>query len=162
MSAKGEQSVRNSRLFVGRAGIRFTWLAPLAPMSAPTYKGAAHSRTLPFFSFPVENQKGFIDELTYVRRNKCSPLMCALPRLRTPRNQAMRGGEGIRGDEVLNWMSSGVIKERARPLVDGDKEEVGDLSLEAMEDDEVVLVDGVFEGAFGALGDESWCFGEGF
>ncbi|GJU29981.1 hypothetical protein Tco_1173570 [Tanacetum coccineum] len=27
--------------------------------------------------------------------------------------------------------------------------------LEAMEDDEVALMDGVFEGAFGALGDES-------
>ncbi|GJY33570.1 hypothetical protein Tco_0418039 [Tanacetum coccineum] len=34
-------------------------------------------------------------------------------------------------------------------------EEVGDLSLEAIEDDEVAQVDGVFEGAFGALGDES-------
>ncbi|GJS33673.1 hypothetical protein Tco_0532055 [Tanacetum coccineum] len=43
----------------------------------------------------------------------------------------------------------------------GDVEKVGDLSLEAMEDDEVALVDGVFEGAFGALGDESWCFGKG-
>nr|GEU46968.1 hypothetical protein [Tanacetum cinerariifolium] len=41
----------------------------------------------------------------------------------------------------------------------GDVEEVGDLSLEAMEDDEVALVDGVFEGALCALGDESWCFG---
>ncbi|GKF81486.1 hypothetical protein Tco_0240088, partial [Tanacetum coccineum] len=40
------------------------------------------------------------------------------------------------------------------PLVERDVEEVGDLSLEAMEDDEVVLVDGVFEGAFGALGDQ--------
>ncbi|GJZ16244.1 hypothetical protein Tco_0551921, partial [Tanacetum coccineum] len=42
-----------------------------------------------------------------------------------------------------------------------DVEEVGDLSLEAMEDDEVALVDGVFEGAFVTLGDKSWCFGEG-
>ncbi|GJU81215.1 hypothetical protein Tco_1283580 [Tanacetum coccineum] len=33
----------------------------------------------------------------------------------------------------------------------------GDLSLEAMDDKEVTLVDGVFEGAFGALGDEWWC-----
>nr|GEW20449.1 hypothetical protein [Tanacetum cinerariifolium] len=47
-------------------------------------------------------------------------------------------------------------------LVDGDVEEVGDLSLEAMEEDEMALVDGVFESAFGALGDESWYFGEGF
>ncbi|GKA17670.1 hypothetical protein Tco_0697507 [Tanacetum coccineum] len=60
------------------------------------------------------------------------------------------GGEGIEGDGVLNWMSIGVIGER--PLVDGDVEEVGDLSLESMEDEEVATVDGVFEGAFGALG----------
>nr|GEX14105.1 hypothetical protein [Tanacetum cinerariifolium] len=33
-----------------------------------------------------------------------------------------------------------------------DVEEVGDLSLEEMEDEEVAMVDGVFEGAFGALG----------
>nr|GEZ45052.1 hypothetical protein [Tanacetum cinerariifolium] len=38
---------------------------------------------------------------------------------------------------------------------------LGDLSLKAMEDEEVALVDGVFEGAFGALGDESWCFDDG-
>ncbi|GJV72737.1 hypothetical protein Tco_1492732 [Tanacetum coccineum] len=42
-----------------------------------------------------------------------------------------------------------------KACVQWDVEEVGDLSLEAMEDDEVVLVDGVFEGAFGALGDQS-------
>ncbi|GJS69304.1 hypothetical protein Tco_0702145 [Tanacetum coccineum] len=40
-------------------------------------------------------------------------------------------------------------------LVDGDMKKVGDLSLEEMEDEEVALVDSVFEGAFGALGDES-------
>ncbi|GKA37642.1 hypothetical protein Tco_0724207 [Tanacetum coccineum] len=50
---------------------------------------------------------------------------------------------------------NGVIGERVRPLVDGDVEEDGDLSLKAIEDEEVALVDGVFEGAFGALGDES-------
>nr|GEW27628.1 integrase, catalytic region, zinc finger, CCHC-type, peptidase aspartic, catalytic [Tanacetum cinerariifolium] len=38
--------------------------------------------------------------------------------------------------------------------------EVGNLSLEAMEGDEVALVDGVFEGEFGILGYESWCFVE--
>nr|GEW24719.1 hypothetical protein [Tanacetum cinerariifolium] len=43
---------------------------------------------------------------------------------------------------------------------DGDVEEVGDLSLEAIEDEEVTMVDGVFEGAFGRLGDETWYFGE--
>ncbi|GKB17635.1 hypothetical protein Tco_0851558 [Tanacetum coccineum] len=46
-------------------------------------------------------------------------------------------------------MSSGVTGER--PLVDGDVEEVGDLSLESLEDEEVAMVDGVFEGAFGEL-----------
>ncbi|GJW22459.1 hypothetical protein Tco_0033081 [Tanacetum coccineum] len=40
-------------------------------------------------------------------------------------------------------------------------EEDGDLSLEAIEDEEVALVDGVFEGAFGALGDKWWCVGNG-
>ncbi|GKE86673.1 hypothetical protein Tco_1560415, partial [Tanacetum coccineum] len=61
-----------------------------------------------------------------------------------------RGGDGIKGDGVLNWMSSGVIGER--PLFDEDVEEVGDLSLESMEDEKVATMDGVFEGAFGALG----------
>ncbi|GKG56015.1 hypothetical protein Tco_0577090, partial [Tanacetum coccineum] len=32
---------------------------------------------------------------------------------------------------------------------------VGDLSLELMEDVEVATVDGVFKGAFGALGDKT-------
>nr|GEV11125.1 hypothetical protein [Tanacetum cinerariifolium] len=41
-------------------------------------------------------------------------------------------------------------------------EEDGDLSLEAMKDEEVTLVDGVFEGAFGALRDEWWCVGNGY
>nr|GEU65666.1 hypothetical protein [Tanacetum cinerariifolium]GEX62350.1 hypothetical protein [Tanacetum cinerariifolium]GEX62571.1 hypothetical protein [Tanacetum cinerariifolium] len=35
-----------------------------------------------------------------------------------------------------------------------DVEKDDDLSLEAMEDEEVALVDGVFEGAFGPLGNE--------
>ncbi|GKC09391.1 hypothetical protein Tco_1001001 [Tanacetum coccineum] len=42
-------------------------------------------------------------------------------------------------------------REVIEPLVDGDVEEVGDLSLESMEDEEVATVDGVFEGSFGAL-----------
>ncbi|GJZ78734.1 reverse transcriptase domain-containing protein [Tanacetum coccineum] len=46
--------------------------------------------------------------------------------------------------------------------VDGDVEEVGDLSLESMEDEEVATVDGVFEGAFGALGDKTWFGGGSF
>ncbi|GJZ74242.1 hypothetical protein Tco_0638388 [Tanacetum coccineum] len=40
------------------------------------------------------------------------------------------------------------------PWASRDVEKVGDLSLEAMEDEEVAMVDGVFEGAFSALGDE--------
>ncbi|GJR42798.1 hypothetical protein Tco_1310901 [Tanacetum coccineum] len=44
-----------------------------------------------------------------------------------------------------------------------EEEKLVSLSLEAMEDEEVVMVDGVFEGAFRALGDETWsvnnCFG---
>ncbi|GJX84633.1 hypothetical protein Tco_0335407 [Tanacetum coccineum] len=58
----------------------------------------------------------------------------------------------------------GVIGERVRvmsmgslPCVRGGREEDGDLSLEAMEDEEVPLVNGVFEGAFDALRDEWWC-----
>ncbi|GJX19342.1 hypothetical protein Tco_0222019 [Tanacetum coccineum] len=46
-------------------------------------------------------------------------------------------------------------------LVKVDEEEFGEFSLEAMDDEEVALVDGVFDGALGALGDESWCFGKG-
>ncbi|GJR55554.1 hypothetical protein Tco_1406075 [Tanacetum coccineum] len=63
-------------------------------------------------------------------------------------------------EELLN----GVIGERVRvmsmgslPCVRGGREEDGDLSLEAMEDEEVPLVNGVFEGAFDALRDEWWC-----
>nr|GEX76321.1 hypothetical protein [Tanacetum cinerariifolium] len=47
------------------------------------------------------------------------------------------------------------------PLDEGDVEEVGDLSLESMEDEEVAMVDGVFKGAFEAFGDESWSLGDG-
>nr|GEX04671.1 hypothetical protein [Tanacetum cinerariifolium] len=46
-----------------------------------------------------------------------------------------------------------VVASLVEKLVDGGVEEVGDLSLESMEDEEVALVDGVLEGAFGALGD---------
>nr|GEW32009.1 hypothetical protein [Tanacetum cinerariifolium] len=62
-------------------------------------------------------------------------------------------GEGTLGEAK--------IREFKYPLVEGDVEEVGDLSLEAMDDEEVAMVDVVFKDAFGALGDESWCFGEG-
>nr|GEW66324.1 hypothetical protein [Tanacetum cinerariifolium] len=60
------------------------------------------------------------------------------------------GGDTLGGGEIGKFKQT---------LVEGDVEEAGDLSLEAMENDEVALVDGVFEGAFGALGEESWCFG---
>nr|GEX10437.1 hypothetical protein [Tanacetum cinerariifolium] len=46
-------------------------------------------------------------------------------------------------------------------LVDGDVEELGEFSLDAMDEKDVALVDGVLDGAFVALGDESWCFDEG-
>ncbi|GJW75675.1 hypothetical protein Tco_0135045 [Tanacetum coccineum] len=52
-------------------------------------------------------------------------------------------------DTKERWMSYGEWKE------------VGDLSLESMEDEEVSLVDGIFEGAFGALDDETWFLGAG-
>nr|GEW01384.1 reverse transcriptase [Tanacetum cinerariifolium] len=45
-------------------------------------------------------------------------------------------------------------------LVDGDVEEVGDLSFKAIKNKEVALVDGVFDGAFGALGDQSRFLGD--
>nr|GFC84693.1 hypothetical protein [Tanacetum cinerariifolium] len=41
------------------------------------------------------------------------------------------------------------------PLGDGDVDDVGDLGVYLMEDEKVPLVDGVFECALGALGDES-------
>nr|GEU58667.1 hypothetical protein [Tanacetum cinerariifolium] len=41
------------------------------------------------------------------------------------------------------------------PLVDGDVEDVGDLSMEAMEDEEVAMMNEVFEVTFGALSDET-------
>nr|GEV61121.1 ribonuclease H-like domain-containing protein [Tanacetum cinerariifolium] len=51
----------------------------------------------------------------------------------------------------------------ALPLVDGDVEEGGVLSLESMEDEEVAMVDRVFESVFGALFwwnyVDSWSFG---
>ncbi|GJX34417.1 hypothetical protein Tco_0245974 [Tanacetum coccineum] len=49
---------------------------------------------------------------------------------------AMIGGEG---DGVSNWTSSGLIGERS------------------IEDEKVSLVDGVLEGALGALGRRRWC-----
>ncbi|GKA95552.1 ribonuclease H-like domain-containing protein [Tanacetum coccineum] len=51
--------------------------------------------------------------------------------------------------------SKSLVDMAKEPLVDGDVEEVGDLSLESMEDEEVAMVDRVFEGAFGALGDKT-------
>ncbi|GKB97197.1 retrotransposon protein, putative, ty1-copia subclass [Tanacetum coccineum] len=58
-----------------------------------------------------------------------------------------------------------VIGERVRVISMGSLPCVrgsgGDFCLEAMEDDEGPLVDGVFEGAFGELSDKTWYFGEG-
>nr|GEV14598.1 ribonuclease H-like domain-containing protein [Tanacetum cinerariifolium] len=60
--------------------------------------------------------------------------------------------------EDLTLLVGNPVKE---PLVDGDVEEDGDLSLEAMKDEEVALVNGFFEDAFGAHGDGWWCVGDG-
>ncbi|GKF63354.1 hypothetical protein Tco_0186802, partial [Tanacetum coccineum] len=65
---------------------------------------------------------------------------------------AMIGGEG---DGVSNWTSSGVFGER------GDVDDVGDLGMQSIEDEEVAFVDGVLEGALGALGDEFGSLGDG-
>ncbi|GJS67608.1 hypothetical protein Tco_0682172 [Tanacetum coccineum] len=47
----------------------------------------------------------------------------------------------------------------SRNFFDGDEERTcREFSLEAMDDEEVALVDGVFDGAFGALGDEMDAF----
>ncbi|GKC70338.1 hypothetical protein Tco_1116221, partial [Tanacetum coccineum] len=42
-----------------------------------------------------------------------------------------------------------------------DVDEVDDLGMYSIEDEEVSLVDGVLEGALGALGDEIGCLGDG-
>nr|GEW07705.1 hypothetical protein [Tanacetum cinerariifolium] len=61
------------------------------------------------------------------------------------------------GDGVLNWTSSGVIDERMRvmlidPLLELEVvEELLEEEMLSMEEEEVSLVDGVFEGALGAL-----------
>nr|GEW18233.1 hypothetical protein [Tanacetum cinerariifolium] len=52
-------------------------------------------------------------------------------------------------------IGGGDIGEFKYPLVNDVVEEVGDLSLESMEDEEVAMVDGVFEGAFEALRDKT-------
>ncbi|GKB04023.1 hypothetical protein Tco_0832166 [Tanacetum coccineum] len=62
------------------------------------------------------------------------------------------GGGTLGGDEIGEFKSS---------FVEGDVDKLVDFSLEAIEDEEVSLVDGVFEGAFGALGEETWYCGDG-
>ncbi|GJW26356.1 hypothetical protein Tco_0040167 [Tanacetum coccineum] len=64
-------------------------------------------------------------------------------------------------------LDSALIGERVRvmsmgslPCVGGGGGTLGGGEI-AMEDEEVALVDGVFEGAFGVLGDEWWCVGDG-
>ncbi|GJX46620.1 hypothetical protein Tco_0271810 [Tanacetum coccineum] len=49
------------------------------------------------------------------------------------------------------WDDQKEVVEELLELVSGDVEEVGDLGMQSREDEEVSLVDGVFEGAFGAL-----------
>ncbi|GKA98512.1 hypothetical protein Tco_0826449 [Tanacetum coccineum] len=64
-------------------------------------------------------------------------------------------------DATLKRVLEGLKSYNNDALFDEDEEEFGELSLEVMEDEEVALVDGVFEGAFGVLSDKSWCFGDG-
>ncbi|GJR10189.1 hypothetical protein Tco_0792841 [Tanacetum coccineum] len=76
-------------------------------------------------------------------------------------------GEKISGEQSAiyrqNWERFGLFGEMDGGGVfrkgDGDVEEVGDFSLDAMEDEEVSLVYGVFECAFGALGGMMLIFG---
>ncbi|GJT92310.1 hypothetical protein Tco_1081155 [Tanacetum coccineum] len=96
------------------------------------------------------------------------PLDVAPPRLRTPRKQAMFGdinGGGEFGNGGCESMCSiGVIGEIVRVMSMGSLSYVGGGGGTlggAMEDEEVALVDVVFKGAFGALGDKSWCFSDG-
>nr|GEU85503.1 hypothetical protein [Tanacetum cinerariifolium] len=63
--------------------------------------------------------------------------------------------KGGGGDGVLNLISSGVIGERVYFF---ELEVVGVLLKEEKLDEEVAMVDRFFEGAFGALGDETWSF----
>ncbi|GJU51219.1 hypothetical protein Tco_1220774 [Tanacetum coccineum] len=85
----------------------------------------------------------------------------------------MGGDVIIGGDGMFKAKSSKVIGERVSVMSIGSFScvgggggtlrggELGEFNLEAMDEEDVALVDGVLDGAFGALGDESWCFGEG-
>nr|GEU89259.1 hypothetical protein [Tanacetum cinerariifolium] len=48
------------------------------------------------------------------------------------------------------------VRGRSRSVMAWVPKKVSDLSLESMEDVEVAMVDGVFKGAFRALGDKTW------
>nr|GEX12499.1 hypothetical protein [Tanacetum cinerariifolium] len=60
--------------------------------------------------------------------------------------------------QASSSMSSKKVKWWWRYSIDEDVEGFGEFSLEAMDDEEVSLVDGVFDGAFGALGSETAVF----
>ena len=58
----------------------------------------------------------------------------------------------IRGDGGI--LGGGDSEEFRNPFVEGDDKSVGDFGESAMDEDEVALVEGVLDGALGALGDD--------
>ncbi|GJS64658.1 hypothetical protein Tco_0679222 [Tanacetum coccineum] len=66
----------------------------------------------------------------------------------------MMGGESDvgGGGETLGGGDNGGFR---LPFVEGDDERVGDFGVKSIEEDEVSLMDGVLEGALGALEDDS-------
>ncbi|GJU26625.1 hypothetical protein Tco_1165246 [Tanacetum coccineum] len=71
------------------------------------------------------------------------------------------------GEHVLEFISqtkdegSAVNANKNESPCASNVEEVGDFNFETMEGEEVSLVYGVFKGAFGTLGEETWYCGEG-
>ncbi|GJT36021.1 putative reverse transcriptase domain-containing protein [Tanacetum coccineum] len=67
----------------------------------------------------------------------------------------LEGGQHEVHANEVKMMRERFLDPLALALFDGDEDEFGEFSLESIDDEEVDLVDGVFDGAFGALGDES-------
>ncbi|GKA15123.1 hypothetical protein Tco_0694870 [Tanacetum coccineum] len=66
----------------------------------------------------------------------------------------MMGGESDVGDGG-GTLGGGNNWEFRYPLVEGNDKRVGDFGVYSMDEDDVSFVDGVLEGALGALGDET-------